>query len=111
MYRSNSFKFERRAPAAADPAGPAPAAAAAPVSRATPLPPQRRHQQQQQQQVIAQQQHKLRRAGARQVNTANTTAWPLHLHRTFNSTILHEHYEQSHSLHCIAVTVLLPLVL
>ena len=110
MYRSNSFKFERRAPAAADPAGPAPAAAAAPVSRATPLPPQRRHQQQQQQQqqqVIAQQQHKLRRAGARQVNTANTTAWPLHLH----STILHEHYEQSHSLHRIAVTVLLPLVL
>ena len=89
VYRSNSFKFERRAPAAADPAGPAPAAAAAPVSRATPLPPQRRHQQQQQQQhqqqVIAQQQHKLRRAGARQVNTANTTAWPLHLHLTFHS--------------------------
>ena len=106
MYRSNSFKFERRAPAAADPAGPAPAAAAAPVSRATPLPPQRRHQQQQQQQqqVIAQQQHKLRRAGARQVTTANTTAWPLHLHLTFHSAYLHEHYEQTQSLHHIAVS-------
>ena len=106
MYRSNSFKFERRAPAAADPAGPAPAAAAASVSRATPLPPQRRHQQQQQQQqqqqVIAQQQPKVRRAGARQVTTANTTAWPLHLHLTFC---------MNNPTSYIAVTLLLPLIL